>query len=320
MERVMMKAMINKRRVIYSQKGMNLVEILIAMFLGVILIAGTIQVYFGSKQTYRMQDNLARLQENGRFAMDFISRDIRMADSWGCLKEGLAKVSNAKKTLYAGYAVGVDGVEGATKDKPDELTLVGIFGGKGIAVSSHTSVAGNITVASNIDLKTGNVALVADCKQGDIFTAGSVAGAVVAQNMGGGQDVTKNYGSKAFVYPLKKSRYFIQKSNGDSALYVSINDATSERLVEGVENMQILYGEDTKDKDNTANYFVPKDQVVNMNKVVSIRVNLLVATIDDNLAVAPIPYDFNGQSSITLPDRKLRRVFSSTVAIRNRLP
>jgi type IV pilus assembly protein PilW len=315
-----MEVVTHKKHGIHKQQGMNLVEILIAMFLGIFLIAGTIQVYFGSKQTYRMQDNLARLQENGRFALDYISRDIRMADSWGCLKEGLAKVSNSNKTLYAGYAAGVDGIEGATTLISDELTLVGVAGGKSAAVLSQTSTSGNITVASNINLKAKDVALVADCKQGDVFTVGSVAGKAVSQNVGGGQDVSKNYGAKAFIYPLKKSRYFIQKSNGDSALYVSINNASPERLVEGVENMQILYGEDTKDKDNTANYFVPRDQVINMDKVVSIRIHLLVASIDANLTTAPVPYQFNGQASITPTDMRLRRVFSSTVAIRNRLP
>ncbi len=315
-----MEEVTHKKHGMHKQQGMNLVEILIAMFLGVFLIAGTIQVYFGSKQTYRMQDNLARLQENGRFAMDYISRDIRMADSWGCLKEGLAKVSNSNKTLYLEYAAGVEGIEGVTASISDELTLVGVAGGKSTAVLSQTSTAGNITVAANTDLKAGDIALVADCKQGDIFTVGSVAGREISQNVGGGQDVSKNYGAKAFIYPLKKSKYEIKKIDGVSALYVSINNISPQRLVEGVENMQILYGEDTKDKDNTANYFVPRDQVINMDKVVSIRIDLLVASIDANLATAPVPYQFNGQASITPSDNRIRRVFSSTVAIRNRLP
>ncbi|TAL47465.1 MAG: pilus assembly protein PilW, partial [Methylovulum sp.] len=59
------------------QTGMTLIEILIAMLLGVFLIGGVIQIFISTKQTYRMQEGLSRLQENGRFAMDFITKDVR---------------------------------------------------------------------------------------------------------------------------------------------------------------------------------------------------------------------------------------------------
>ncbi|MDT8372197.1 MAG: PilW family protein, partial [Gammaproteobacteria bacterium] len=58
-------------------------------------------------------------------------------------------------------------------------------------------------------------------------------------------------------------------------------------LIEGIENMQILYGEDT-DADNTANYYVPAGTGgLNMNQVVSIRISLLVRSMDDNLTSEP---------------------------------
>ena len=57
---------------------------MIAMLLGIFLIGGVVQIFLSSKQTYRMQENLSRIQENGRFAMDFIAQDIRMAGSLGC--------------------------------------------------------------------------------------------------------------------------------------------------------------------------------------------------------------------------------------------
>ncbi|MCX7098888.1 MAG: PilW family protein [Methylococcales bacterium] len=72
------------RRTGSPQQGMTLVELLIAMLLGVFLTGGLIQIFVGSQQTYRMQESLSRLQENGRFAIDFLSRDIRMAGYRGC--------------------------------------------------------------------------------------------------------------------------------------------------------------------------------------------------------------------------------------------
>ncbi|MCK4493007.1 MAG: prepilin-type N-terminal cleavage/methylation domain-containing protein, partial [Methylococcales bacterium] len=67
-----------------KQSGMTLIEIMIAMLIGVFLLGGVMQIFMSSRQSYRMQDNLSRMQENGRFAMDFLTRDIRMADYQGC--------------------------------------------------------------------------------------------------------------------------------------------------------------------------------------------------------------------------------------------
>ncbi len=295
---------------------MTLVEIMIALILGVFIIAGVIQIFLSSKQTYRMQENLARLQENGRFAMDFISRDIRMADSLGCLKGGLADVSNKKKPLYSSYANGISGIDGSS-NSPDQIAVVGVEGGKSALVLSQTSLSGGITIRAGSDFQAGDVALIADCNQGNIFTINSVSGAVIAQNVAGGQDITKRYGSDASIYPLKASIYSLGNgSRGQSSLFRALNGGVAEELVEGIEDMQILFGEDTNG-DKTPDYYVPAGSGVDMTKVVSIRITLLVATVDDNLSALPISYIFNG---VTATDKRLRRVFSSTIAVRNRLP
>jgi len=59
--------------------GFGLVEILVAMAIGLFLLAGVIQVLVSSKQSYRTNEALARVQESGRIALDFIARDIRLA-------------------------------------------------------------------------------------------------------------------------------------------------------------------------------------------------------------------------------------------------
>ncbi|MFC1665831.1 PilW family protein, partial [Pseudomonadota bacterium] len=49
-------------------KGFTLIELMVAMVIGLFLLAGLIQIFFAGKQTYRLGDGLSRLQENGRFA------------------------------------------------------------------------------------------------------------------------------------------------------------------------------------------------------------------------------------------------------------
>ena len=62
-----------------KQQGFSLVEIMIASALGLILTGAAIQFMVSSNQTYQVSDDLARVQENGRVAMDMLARDIRMA-------------------------------------------------------------------------------------------------------------------------------------------------------------------------------------------------------------------------------------------------
>jgi len=60
-------------------QGFTLVEIMLAITLSLILIAGVVQVYLSSKTSFLMQNQLARIQENERISMDFLQRDISQA-------------------------------------------------------------------------------------------------------------------------------------------------------------------------------------------------------------------------------------------------
>ncbi len=65
-------------------RGFTIIELMVAMTLGLILLGGTINLFISNKRTYQEQNFLAALQENGRFAIDILSRDLRMAGFFGC--------------------------------------------------------------------------------------------------------------------------------------------------------------------------------------------------------------------------------------------
>lgn len=65
------------------QLGLSLIELMIALVIGLLLIGGLIQIYLSSKQSYNAQEQLARMQEGGRYAMDLITRDLRRSGFWG---------------------------------------------------------------------------------------------------------------------------------------------------------------------------------------------------------------------------------------------
>ena len=97
--------------------GLSLIELLIAMVLGLTLAAGVIQIYVGSSATERDQDARLRMQENSRFALNFLANEIRMAGYLGCFAsmEGLSAndVLNhpVNSTMQPGY--GIQGWEAA---------------------------------------------------------------------------------------------------------------------------------------------------------------------------------------------------------------
>ena len=63
--------------------GLTLVELLVAMTIGLVLIAGATQVYVDSHAAYAVNETTARLQENARYAMSVLEPDIRMSGYWG---------------------------------------------------------------------------------------------------------------------------------------------------------------------------------------------------------------------------------------------
>lgn len=71
-------------------QGMTLIEILISLVIGLVLMTGVISLMINSKRAYNVQNDLAGLQENARFGVDFIAKDARMAGYQGC-SGGLAQ-------------------------------------------------------------------------------------------------------------------------------------------------------------------------------------------------------------------------------------
>ncbi|ARU27615.1 hypothetical protein CBR65_09340 [Cellvibrio sp. PSBB006] len=67
-----------------KQAGLSLIELMIAITLGLILMAGVIQVFLSSRVTFATQQAMSRVQETGRLAVEFMARDIRMAGYMGC--------------------------------------------------------------------------------------------------------------------------------------------------------------------------------------------------------------------------------------------
>ncbi len=62
-----------------AQRGIGMVEVMVSMLLGAIVIIGVTQLFTANRQTFRMQDGMAMTQESGTFAVDFMASDALRA-------------------------------------------------------------------------------------------------------------------------------------------------------------------------------------------------------------------------------------------------
>lgn len=69
----------NMKMTLHKQQGLTLIELMIALVISLLILAGLLTVYQSNKDASRTHDGLVQVQENGRFALDFLIRDIRMA-------------------------------------------------------------------------------------------------------------------------------------------------------------------------------------------------------------------------------------------------
>jgi len=344
-----------------KQSGLSLVEILVALLISLFLLGGIIQVYMGNKTSYRFTDASSRIQENGRFAIDQITTDVRMAGFFGCVNMASNSdlVQNHLNTGSGNYDPNVHAfttlppiqvTANAGLNASDDLTVRGSKPGQAnVSTTLAMPGSGAIQVTGNTVFQNGDIILITNCWTSDIFEANSAAAAAgvttlthttaapadTPGNMGvnpcgaGGHclngTITANLDSaysanNSSVYSLQNVNYSIQASasgNGEPALWRSENNDNQE-LIEGVEQMIVLYGVDTDgDVDRSPNQYLASNAVVNLAQVTAIRVFLVVRSDRDFVLENNQTYTLNGQN-INAPDRRMRQVFSVTVDLRNR--
>jgi len=315
------------------------------MLIGAILLAGILGIFINTKQTNRSLEAISRIQENARFALAFIARDLRMGDFWGCLRRDTGGPVNnigfgAAAAIYDFYgAGGFDGTNGVVNagngglDAPDTLTIRGATSA-GIFIASD--IGGTITTTANHGFNPNEYLFITNCRNGDIFqaTAGTV-NASITHTVGGSApanaspNLSVTYGLDAQVYQVATVTYSIANgASGLPSLFRSVNGLNQE-IIEGVENMQVLFGIDNDPTmDLSVDYYVPFDQipvtintssgnVPGRNRIISIRISLLLQSTANNITDQNTAVFYNGGTSAA--DRRIRRVVTSTIALRNRL-
>ena len=69
-----------KKNILMAQGGFTLIELMVALALGLLISAAAVQLFLGGLLTSRMQEANAELQNSGVFGLDYVARDIRLAN------------------------------------------------------------------------------------------------------------------------------------------------------------------------------------------------------------------------------------------------
>jgi len=334
---------------------LGLVEIMIAVTIALFLLTGIYTLFLNTKSTYNTQQGLSRIQENARYAIEKLSHDVRMAGYMGC---GGANPQNAVNTLnnandYAyDFSVPIQGFDGQGTswspnlppalsglthppiDGTDVITVRGADGG-GIRIVSpmpQPSAELKVSTLNNSGIAIGDIVMLSDCTDAAIFQLTNVQSSDHLQHQTGTQtpgNATKNLGKSyqagALVQAASTRSYFIANANstscsdGGCGLWELTGAGSEQELVRGVEDMQILYGVAPGAKE-TASSYVDASNVSDWSRVVSVRIALVLNSIDPT---SPQSYTRDFQilaQSRSITSRRLHRVFTTTIALRNRLP
>lgn len=339
------------------QKGLSLIELMIALLLGSILTLGLVQLFSSNSDTFRLAEATARIQESGRLAHEILGRAIRNADYWGCVRH--AGVVNQLDDGDEDY------VEEFHEFDPDDTSSVDVFVAGALDSAKENShvirlkgadnlgitldgpmnnASAELNVTSTDGLDVDDILVLSDCSDGAVFQATQIqsnsnkiqrnTGNNAPGNIKGNCPVgagpnSANCFPKAFttgeVYKAYSHRYEVREdNNGRSALY-RVGENETVELIDGVVDMQVQVG--TGPDEVVTTWTDVDDGGFNADNIKAMRVSLLVRSARNNIASSPQSVCFPAWVDCTLGDnwnaaagdRHFYRVYTSTYSVRNRL-
>ena len=321
--------------------GLTLIELLISILLGTMLSLTVSTVYLESVRNFMLENEMARLQENGRFSLNLLRRElsqagffagIRVLDrlppkdissdcsnigDWALdMKTPLDLVNNASRTITPTLVTSA----GALLDCLDSNDVV-----SGSDVFAIKRTAGSHTLKNGLyqggtKAKPGQWYLRVDNKlDGQLWVNQRSSGFPTA-------DATANSGVDYWAYFARifyLRNYSHTKTDGIPTLCVealsggaSLGAMRSQCYIEGVEDMQIEFGVDT-DFDGSADIFTDAPLERELANLVVARIYLLMRSIVEVPGLAKERTYVLGGKKVSRKDRFVRRIVSSTVALPN---
>jgi len=271
-----------------KQKGFSLIELLIAMGLGLFMLAGIIQVTVGSRQSFDVIRAQSIIQESGRFSMSFIGRSSRAA----------------------GYL------------NPGDITTMN---GDDYAADLVNLVASNAYWLGQNGFDEGAIVVGADSTDATLTDADTTLDSFTFRMEGDG-DATRPLLDCAGVAIDGTPGIFTRMTfyiDTNDQLRCDVAGASSVVLVSGVEDMQVLYGVGNASTPNRATRYLTATQMTSADWPYVVAMQIGLMTVSDNTPLDRIGRDYilldKDIDSTDTADGRARQVFTQTIAIRSQL-
>ncbi|KTT30130.1 hypothetical protein NS201_14245 [Pseudomonas oryzihabitans] len=335
-----------------GQRGLSIIELMIALLLGLLLMGGVLQLFLSSKRTYQTNAALSQVQESGRFALEFLAFDLRNAAYRGeCmspLDESLLPASLAKPNgqtdIRYDLGAGIQGWSTASNEQNPAKTpswLTATFNdranGSDVILLKHAADPATAQIASatvtqiSTDRATGmaqNRLLVID-DPGACFLFANQSGPTDSNvSVSGSTGFGRIYRNTAHLLLYQSALYYLQNNpnTGVPSLWRQVYNGLSqpaEELVSGIQQLQIRYavGDATGQISLDANGQAYQDAstITDWQSVIAARISLIAVSSATNV-VSPNQQVFFNNTSTTIPNGRLAQVFTLTVTLRNHLP
>jgi type IV pilus assembly protein PilW len=298
----MNKTITNKNNTIYHglqyQAGLTLIELMIAMIIGLFLLLSISSVYLSNLKSSKSRDQYSMLEDNARLALDSMSQVIQHAGYTGSkafmhsdpfitqvVKKNGSNCMVNNNALYASF--------GTTRDDDTGTQFTGDRIGV-VYLANDPNIAGAAQEVINFDC--GGTVVPNQCQIGN------------AANMGRDSDQSRIYNA-----------YYI--NNKGQLSCIGSYTLGAQILADNIENMQITYGVDNDgDANRTVDQYLDATAVAaspgGWGSVRSVQIAVLVRSDKEIKQKAESKsYDLLGKTITSPTDRYQRAVFSTTVAI-----
>jgi type IV pilus assembly protein PilW len=290
--------------------GRSLVELMIAITIGLFILIAVSALFLSNSQTSRTSDDKSRLEDEGRLALNLIAFHLRMAGYGQLLTADYKNDAARKATTFIQPVGSSSGTSG-----PDPVQ--GCVGGFANPVAAVISCTGGTTPDA---LSIRYVV--------DLFNANVTSTGIPAPTDCLGQRITA-------VSSIVENRFFIRNNatTGRSELYCIGNGNTpdgadftgaAQPIAENIIDLRITYGTSSSAGQSVDGPFVDANNNgggvgIAWGNVLAVNVCLVGQSASDGVAARPQQYRDCAGQLITAPDRRLYSTFSTVVTLRSKV-
>lgn len=320
-----------------TQRGFTLLELMISLFVGGLILGGVMLTYLSMKTTTRDTLTIGELQESGRLVLSIMQRDIEQIGFWGTFYD--AGFTDENVTSPANPANDcTDGFNNGSFPNADPANFRAIYGRvmtSGSALGCITNAKTNTEVLQLKFLEGFQVVNQASASTNRYYF---VAELEKAQFVSGATAQALALNVNATLWPYSHHVYFIKEVNyvlNDNNVTVPVlyrkrltvsGGMHEEPVMEGVEDMRILFGLDTT-ADGRVNLYrslstMQATDWENKDSILTVQLFLLIRSLepDPGISLASQTYSLGHdpqKRTLTFKDSYRRTVFSTTIRLNN---